>query len=78
MSLMIWGQKNIHLFNTYFLGFLGGSVIKNPSANARCGFDPSQDEPLEKEMVPTLVFLLGEFHRQRSLESYSPWGCKRV
>ena len=24
----------------------------------------------------TLVFLPGEFPRQRSLEGYSPWGCK--
>ena len=25
---------------------------------------------------PTLVFLPGKPHRQRSLASYSPWGCK--
>ena len=25
---------------------------------------------------PTPVFLPGEFHGQRSLVSYSPWGCK--
>ena len=24
----------------------------------------------------TPVFLPGEFHRQRSLVGYSPWGCK--
>ena len=26
--------------------------------------------------MPTLVFLPGEFHRQRSLAGYSPWGHK--
>ena len=28
------------------------------------------------EWQPTLVFMPGEFHGQRSLEGYSPWGCK--
>ena len=27
-------------------------------------------------MYPTPVFLPGESQRQRSLEDYSPWGCK--
>ena len=27
---------------------------------------------------PTPVFLPGKFHRQRSLVSYSPWGCKEL
>ena len=34
-------------------------------------------EELEKEMGnATPVFLPGEFHRQRSLVGYSPWGCE--
>ena len=33
------------------------------------------EDHLEKG-IPTPVFLLGEFHGQRSLVSYSPWGCK--
>ena len=32
-----------------------------------------QEDTLEKEMV---VFLPGEFHGQRSLAGYSPWGRK--
>ena len=32
---------------------------------------------LEKEQLPTLVFWPGEFHGQRSLEGYSPWGLKQ-
>ena len=35
-------------------------------------------DPLEKGMVPTPIFLPGEFHRQRTLAGYSPWGLKRV
>ena len=35
-----------------------------------------QDDPLEKGIAPTPVFLPGEFHGQRSLVGYSPWGLK--
>ena len=34
------------------------------------------EDPLEKGMLPTPVFLPEEFHRQRSLADYSPWDCK--
>ena len=34
------------------------------------------EDPLEKEWLPTPVFLPGEFHGQRSLANYSPWGHK--
>ena len=39
---------------------------------------PSLDweDPLEEGWQSTLVFLPGEFHGQRSLAGYSPWGCK--
>ena len=30
--------------------------------------------PLRREWLPTLVFLPGESHGQRSLVGYSPWG----
>ena len=31
-----------------------------------------------RKCQPTPVFLSGKFHGQRSLVSYSPWGCKSV
>ena len=34
------------------------------------------EDALEKAVEPTLVFLPGEFHGQRSLAHYSPWGPK--
>ena len=37
-----------------------------------------QEDPLEKEMVTTPVFLPGEFHGQRSLAGYSPWCHKEL
>ena len=33
-----------------------------------------QEDPLEKGRLPTPPFLPEEFHGQRSLASYSPWG----
>ena len=35
-----------------------------------------QEDPLEKEMVMTPVFLPGKSHGQGSLAGYSPWVCK--
>ena len=32
--------------------------------------------PWRRKWLPTAVFLPGEFHRQRSLVGYSPWGHK--
>ena len=37
-----------------------------------------QEDPMEKGMAPTPVFLPVEFHRQRSLAGYSPWGHKKL
>ena len=34
------------------------------------------EDPLEKERLCGPVFLPGEFHRQKSLAGYSPWGCR--
>ena len=34
------------------------------------------EDPLEKAMQPTPVFLPGKSHGWRSLVGYSPWGCK--
>ena len=45
----------------------------------RPGFNPWVGKiPWRREKLPTPVFLLGEFHGQRSLVSYSPWGCKEL
>src|SRR5574337_1069273 len=32
--------------------------------------------PWRREWLPTPIFWPGEFHGQRSLMCYSPWGCK--
>ena len=35
-----------------------------------------REDPLEKEMAPTLVFLPGKRYGQRSVAGCSPWGYK--
>ena len=43
----------------------------------RHGFHPWVGQiPWRREWLPTPVFLPGEFHGQRSLVGYSPWGRK--
>ena len=49
-------------------------MVKNPPA-MRPGFDRWVGKfPEEGSQQPTPVFLPGEFHGQRNLEGYSPWG----
>ena len=56
----------------------GGSVVKNLPANAG-DMVPSLgwEDPLEKEMAAHSSVLAWKSHEQRSLGSYSPWGCER-
>ena len=43
----------------------------------RCGFNPWVTKiPWRRKWQPTPVLLPGNFHGQRSLEGYSPWGHK--
>ena len=45
----------------------------------RCGFDPwVRKISWRRKWQPTLVFLPGESHGQRSLVDYNPWGCKEL
>ena len=36
------------------------------------------EDPWRRKWQPTLVFLPGESHGQRSLEGFSPWDCKQL
>ena len=45
----------------------------------RHGFDPwVRKIPRRRKWQPTLVFLPGKSHGQRSLAGYSPWGLKEL
>ena len=47
-----------------------------PAMQETCFRSLGREDPLEKEMQPTPVFLPGESHGQRSLAGCSPWGRK--
>ena len=57
------------------MGFPGGSDSKEPTCQCRrCGFDPWVGRiPWRRKWQPSLVFLPGESHQERSLVGYSPW-----
>ena len=59
------------------LANLMAQMVKNPPATwETCIRSPVWEDPLEREWLPTPVFWPGEFHGQRSLAGYSPWGRK--
>ena len=65
------------------MDFPSGTVVKNLPANAG-DLQESWVQSLVRMMpwrrawlLPTPVFLPGEFHEQRSLAGYSPWDHKQ-
>ena len=51
-------------------------INSDPLRGKDCPFPWVMKIPWRREWLPTPVFLLGEFHGQRSLVGYSPWGLK--
>ena len=52
-------------------------TVKNPYAVQETQVQSlGQKDPWRREWLPTPIFLLGDFHGQRSLVGYSPWGRK--
>ena len=62
------------------MGFPGNSDCKESACNAiDLGSIPGLGRcPGGGQWQPTPVFLPGEYHGQRSLVGYSPWGCKEL
>ena len=56
-----------------------GSLVEESACQCRrCRFHPWVGKiPWRRKWQPTPVFLPGEFHAQRSLAGYSPWGHKK-
>ena len=53
--------------------------VKNlPAMQETWDLSLDREDPLEKGMATTPVFLPGEFHGQKSLVGYSPWGYKEL
>ena len=61
------------------MGFPGGIVVNNLLANAGEAKDAGsipwvRKIPWRRKWQPTALYLPGNFHGQRSLAGYSPWG----
>ena len=84
------GKKAVSGINwaAWFGASLVAQKVKNPLARQETQVRSlGREDPLEKDthssiltwrIPPTLVFLLGESHGQRSLVGCSPWGCKEL
>ena len=72
MMSISWSPFYIYI---YIMDFPGGSGDKE-SAHNRETWVWSLDQELlwKRERLPTPVFLPGEFHGQKNLSGYSPWG----
>ena len=67
---------NVYIIHVLYIhvGFPGGASGKESAYSAvGPGFDPWR-----KEWIPTPAFLPGEFHGQRNLTGYNPWGHKEL
>ena len=65
------------------MGFPGGTVVKNPPANAKGARDTGSIPGLGRSgrgngNLGAPEFLPVKFHKQRSLEVYSPCSCKEL
>ena len=65
------------LGHTVVLASLVAQIVKNlPAMWETQVWSLGWKDLWRREWLPTPVFLPGEFHGQRSLVGYSPWGCK--
>ena len=76
-------KDNIFQMNAIHLGFLSGSVVKNPQANAAdaggMGLIPGLGRsPEEGNGNLSPIFLPGKSYEQRSIMGCRPWSFKRV
>ena len=70
-------QQHKSAIITHIMGFPGSTSGKEPSCQSRTHNETQvqflgQEDPLEQDMATHSRILPGEFHRQRSLEGYSP------
>ena len=67
--------------NDHFIlkGSLMAQMTKNPPALWEIRVQSlGQEDPLQKEKLPTPIFFPIEFHRQRNPVGYSQWDCKEA
>ena len=76
-------NKCLSTLTQFYSGSLGASLVaqmvkNSPSMQEIWVQSLGREDPLEKGMATTSVFLPGKSHEQRSLMGYSPWGYKEL
>ena len=75
-SLCYTAETNTTLLSNFWTSLVA-QVVKNPPAMQKTSiWSISRVDSLERGMASHSSILDGEFHGQRSLPSYSPWGHK--
>ena len=70
---------SVHFLQRASLAFLVAQMVKNLSAMQETQVRSlNEEDPLEEEMATHSSFLPGEFHGQRNLVGYRPWGRKEL
>ena len=74
---LVFQYVNMNFHTTETWGFSVGSVSKESAwMQATWVWSLVGNIPWRRKWQATPVFLPGEFHGQRSLSDYSPWGCR--
>ena len=69
----------INCISLHLRDFPVAQMVKSLPAMQRPRFNPRAGKiPWRRKWLHTPVFLAGKSHGWRSLESYSPWGCKEL
>ena len=72
------GSPCLNTRSLYFLRASPGGSDGKESACDIGDLGSIPEIPWRREWQPTPVFLPGEFHGQRSVAGYSPWGCEEM
>ena len=70
-------QRRSSLFLSPFTSLITYAIILRVPLDP-AGAGPQKRIPWKRAWLPTPVFLPGEFHGQRSLVGYRPWGHKEM
>ena len=72
---LIWTQS---LYRGNWTALVAQTVTNLPAMLETCVRSLGREDPWRRKQLPTLVFLPGEFHGQRSLKGDIPWARKEL
>ena len=71
-------SQDLTIVRAYLTSLVAQTAKNSPARQETWGLSLVSKIPWRREHLPTPVFLPGEFHGQRGLEGYSPWGRKEL